>query len=61
MWTTSQFAFVDTNITNILADDIKTSTRFKKVHLNACTKALNKHFKFSRVGGNIANRFKTLK
>lgn len=40
MWTTSQFAFVDTNITNILADDIKTSTRFKKVHLNACTKAL---------------------
>lgn len=42
-------------------DDIKTSTRFKKVHLNACTKALNGHFKFSRASGNIANRFKTLK
>ena len=61
VWTPTQSSFVQTYLANIVADGTKTSTGFKKVHLNACAKALNDHFKLSRTGDHIANHLKTVK
>ena len=41
-WTPTQSTFVLTFLSNIVADGTKTSTGFKKVHLNACAKVLIK-------------------
>jgi hypothetical protein len=35
-WTTSQSSFVQTYLANLVSEDKKTSTDFKKVHLNLC-------------------------
>src|SRR5438105_12092282 len=60
-WTATQSSYMLTFLTNIVADGTKTSTGFKKVHLNACAKALNDHFKLTRTGDQIANHLKTWK
>jgi hypothetical protein len=46
---------------NLVADGTKTSTGFKKVHLNMCAKAFNDHFKLNRSSDQIANHLKTLR
>jgi hypothetical protein len=61
VWTASQSSFVQTFLANLVVDGTKTSTGYKKVHLNACAKALNEHFKINRSGEQIANHLKTLK
>jgi hypothetical protein len=35
-WTTSQSSFVQTYLANLVSEDKKTSTDFKKVRLNLC-------------------------
>ena len=60
-WTATQSSYMLTFLTNIVADGTKTSTGFKKPHLNACAKALNDHFKLNRTGEQIANHLKTWK
>jgi hypothetical protein len=40
-------------LANRVADGTKTSTGFKKVHLNLCAKALNDHFKLNRSSDQI--------
>jgi hypothetical protein len=45
----------------IVTDGIKTSTGFKKVHLNACAKALNNNFKLTKTSDQVANHLKTWK
>jgi hypothetical protein len=50
-----------TFLSNIIAEGTKTSIGFKKVHLNACAKALNDHFKLTRTGDQVANHLKTWK
>jgi hypothetical protein len=60
-WALTQSTFMHTFLTNLVADDTKTSTGFKKVHLNMCAKALNDHFKFNRSSDQIANHLKTLR
>jgi hypothetical protein len=42
-WTSSQSTFVQNFLANLVANGTKTSTGFKKVHLNGCAKALNDH------------------
>jgi hypothetical protein len=42
-WTPTQSTFVLTFLSNIIAEGTKTTIGFKKVHLNACAKALNDH------------------
>jgi hypothetical protein len=44
-WTPTQATFMLTFFSNIVVDGTKISTGFKKVHLDACAKALNDHFK----------------
>jgi hypothetical protein len=61
VWTVSQKAFVQEFLANLVADGSKTSTGFKRVHLSACAKALNNHFKINRTPEQIGNHLKTLK
>lgn len=58
-WTTTESSFMLTFLSNIVANGTRTSSGFKKVHLNACAKALNEHFKLDRTGDQIANHLKT--
>jgi hypothetical protein len=60
-WTTSQSSFVQTYLANLVSEGKKISTNFKKVHLNLYAKALNDHFKITRMTDQIANHLKTLK
>jgi hypothetical protein len=47
-WTASELSFVQTYLANLVSEGKKTSTGFKKVHVNLCAKALNDHFKITR-------------
>jgi hypothetical protein len=61
VWTASQTTFVQAFLVNLVADGSKTSSGFKRVHLNTCAKALNEHFKINRTHEQISNHLKTLK
>jgi hypothetical protein len=52
---------MQTYLPNLVLDGNKTSTGFKKAHLNGCAKALNDHFKINRTADQISNHLKTLK
>ncbi|KAJ1287435.1 hypothetical protein BS78_02G009400 [Paspalum vaginatum] len=58
-WTPTQSQYMLTFLANIVANGTRTSTGFKRVHLNACAKALNEHFKLSRTADHITNHLKT--
>jgi 3-methyladenine DNA glycosylase AlkC len=58
-WAASKSTFVQTFLANNVADGTKTSIGFKKVHLNACDKAMNDHFMLNRT--QITNHLKTMK
>ena len=60
-WLAIQSNFVHTYLANLVDDGTKTSTGFKKVHLNNCAKALNENFKLSRTADHVANHLKTLR
>jgi hypothetical protein len=60
-WTLTQSTFMHTFLANLVADGTKTSTGFKKVHLNMYAKALNDHFKLNKSTDQIANHLKTLR
>jgi membrane-associated HD superfamily phosphohydrolase len=61
VWTASQSTFVHTFLANFIEEGLKTSTGFKKVHLNKCAEALNEKFKLNRTGDHIGNHLKTLR
>uniref|UniRef100_A0ACD5U6L1 Uncharacterized protein n=1 Tax=Avena sativa TaxID=4498 RepID=A0ACD5U6L1_AVESA len=46
------------HMTDVVASGTKTSTGFKKVHLNTCAKALNDHFKLALTGDQIRNHLR---
>jgi len=58
-WTTSQSYFMLKYLANIISAGSRTSTGFKKVHLNDCAKAVNEYFKIQRSGDQIGNHLKT--
>jgi hypothetical protein len=60
-WAATQSSFVQIFLAKLVTEGIKTSTGFKKVHLNSCAKAVNEHFKINRTGDRISNHLKTLK
>jgi hypothetical protein len=60
-WTATQSYFVQTFFAKHVTEGTKTSTGFKKVHLNSCAKAVNEHFKINGTGDLISNHLKTLK
>ncbi|PUZ38071.1 hypothetical protein GQ55_9G167600 [Panicum hallii var. hallii] len=61
VWTASQSTFVHTFLANFIDEGLKTSTGFKKVHLNKCAEALNEKFKLNRIGDHIGNHLKTMR
>ncbi|KAK3147120.1 hypothetical protein QOZ80_3BG0278330 [Eleusine coracana subsp. coracana] len=60
-WTPTMSTFMLTYLAEVVANGTKTSSGFKKVHLNACARALNEHFKVGRTGDQIGNHLRTWK
>ncbi len=58
-WTSAMSAFMLSNLANVVAGGAKTSKGFKKVHLNACARAVNEKFNTARTGEQIKNHLKT--
>ncbi|KAL6639982.1 hypothetical protein ACP70R_022292 [Stipagrostis hirtigluma subsp. patula] len=54
-------SFMLSHLANLVASGMRTSSGFKKVHLNACARALNDHFKLSRTGEQIGHHVRTWK
>ncbi|KAM0883970.1 hypothetical protein ACQ4PT_031283 [Festuca glaucescens] len=57
-WTSSMSTHMLLHLTDVVAGGTKTSTGFKKVHLNACARSLNEHFKLSLTGDQICNHLR---
>jgi hypothetical protein len=57
-WTSSMSAHMLLHLTDVVAGGTKTSTGFKKVHLNACARSLNEQFKLSLTGDQIRNHLR---
>eukprot|EP00267_Zea_mays_P042848 XP_020394881.1 uncharacterized protein LOC103629477 isoform X7 [Zea mays] len=50
VWTSAMSAYMLSNLASLVVEGIRTSTGFKKVHLNMCAKALNDYFKMKLTG-----------
>jgi len=57
-WPSAMSSFVLTYLANVVASG-KTSSGFKKTHLNSFVKALNDHFKCKWIGEQISNHLRT--
>ncbi|KAL6906160.1 hypothetical protein ACP4OV_003761 [Aristida adscensionis] len=57
-WTPPMSDFVLNYLTDHVASGTKTSTGFKKVHLNKCAKALYEHLKVRVTAGQISNHLR---
>jgi hypothetical protein len=52
-------SFMLSHLASVVASGTRTSTGFKKVHLNACARAVNEKFNTNRTGDQIKNHLKT--
>ena len=48
-------------LVDVVGKGTRTSSGFKKIHLNACARALNDHFKLALTGDQIGNHVRTWK
>lgn len=55
------FSFMLNHLFNLVAGGVRTSHGFKTVHLNACAKVLNDHFKTTVTGAQVYNHNRTWK
>ncbi|KQJ90257.1 hypothetical protein BRADI_4g30385v3 [Brachypodium distachyon] len=60
-WTPPMSSFMLNHLFNLVAGGVRTSHGFKTVHLNACAKALNDHFKTAVTGAQVYNHNRTWK
>ncbi|KAJ1278691.1 hypothetical protein BS78_04G097600 [Paspalum vaginatum] len=58
-WAPIQSAFMLSHLANVVASGAKTSSGFKKSHLNACAKAINEKFNSKYTGDQVKNHLKT--
>jgi hypothetical protein len=58
-WTSTMPSFMLSHLASVVASGIRTSTGFKKVHLNACARAVNEKINTNRIGDQIKNHLKT--
>ena len=58
-WTSAQSAFMLSHLANVVASGAKTSSGFKKVHLNTCAKEINEKFNKKFTGDQVKNHLKT--
>lgn len=61
VWTSAMSTYMLTHLSSLVADGIRTSSGFKKVHLNMCARALNDHFKMRLNADHIKNHLRTWK
>lgn len=61
VWTSAMSAYMLSNLASLVVEGIRTSTGFKKVHLNMCAKALNDYFKMKLTGEQVKNHLRTWK
>ncbi|KAK3133233.1 hypothetical protein QOZ80_6AG0534060 [Eleusine coracana subsp. coracana] len=59
IWTSTQSSFMLSHLSNVVVGGTRTSSGFKKVHLNACARAMNEKFNITRTGEQIKNHLKT--
>lgn len=59
IWPYTMSDFMFANLANVVASGAKTSKGFKKVHLNACARAVNEKFGTMRTAEQIKNHLKT--
>ena len=58
-WNSAMSSFMLSHLANVVASGIRTSSGFKKVHLNTCARAVNEQFNTRRTGEHIKNHLKT--
>ncbi|KAL6880683.1 hypothetical protein ACP4OV_012248 [Aristida adscensionis] len=58
-WTPAMSSFMLSFLSNLVVSGTRTSSTFKRVHLNQCTKALNDRFKRRLTAENIKNHLRT--
>jgi hypothetical protein len=52
-------SFMLSHLASVVASGTRTPTKFRKVHLNACARAVNEKFNTNRTGDQIKNHLKT--
>jgi hypothetical protein len=52
-------SFMLSHLASVVASGTRTSTGFKKVHLNACARVVNEKLNTNRTGDQIKNHLKT--
>jgi hypothetical protein len=58
-WNSATSAFMLKHLAEMVATGTRTSSGFKKVHLNMCARAINDHFKTKYAGDNVKNHLRT--
>jgi hypothetical protein len=58
-WNSVASSFMLNHLAEMVANGTRTSSGFKKVHLNMCARVLNDHFKTKYSGQNIKNHLRT--
>jgi hypothetical protein len=58
-WNTAASAFMQNYLVEMVSNGIKTSSRFKKVHLNMCARVINDQFKSKYTRENVKNHLRT--
>jgi hypothetical protein len=58
-WNSVASSFMLNHLAEMVANGTRTSSGFKKVHLNMCARVLNDHFKTKYSGQNVKNHLRT--
>jgi hypothetical protein len=61
VWTASMSSYMLSHLAGLVGTGLRTSSGFKKVHLNACARALNNHFRMRLTGDQIDNHVRMWK
>jgi hypothetical protein len=58
-WNSVVSSFMLNHLAEMVVNGTRTSSGFKNVHLNMCSRALNDHFKTKYSGENVKNHLRT--
>jgi hypothetical protein len=61
VWIASMSSYMLLHLVGLVGTSLRTSSGFKKVHLNACARALNDHFRMRLTEDQIGNHVRTWK
>ncbi|KAL6842580.1 hypothetical protein ACP4OV_027424 [Aristida adscensionis] len=58
-WNSAASSFMVSFLANLVTNGTRTSSTFKKIHLNMCGKAINEHLKTKYTGDKVKNHLRT--